>query len=89
MVKVHPLVHKVEFQVDSYLPSTHNSPDLLASIQLPMELVHPMNDLRAAFIDILPNIPLNLADGTLVSQCLIFVLKLWCGTFMEQAVKVS
>lgn len=62
MVSVLPLVHKVELQIDSYLPPQHNPPYLMATVQLPMELVHPLRDLRTAFMEILPNVPLKTID---------------------------
>lgn len=48
--------------MSSFLPPEHNPPDLLATVQLAMELVNPMNALRDAFMSILPSVPLNVYD---------------------------
>ncbi|XP_021717685.1 uncharacterized protein LOC110685467 [Chenopodium quinoa] len=60
MVSIHPLIHKVELNVSSFLPPVHVPKELLATIKIPMELIHPLKDLSMDFMKILPRVPLNL-----------------------------
>lgn len=63
MVTAHPCVNKVELNVSAFLPPVHVPTVLLATVKLPMELVHPMMELREKFMRILRvNVPLNAYD---------------------------
>lgn len=62
LVSVHPLINRVELNLMACLPPVHVPKVLLASIQPPLELVHPMRILRETWVQMLSDVPLNVYD---------------------------